>query len=160
MNMLLDISEIRKRKTPGFSAKLMNKTVTEGTGVRLLCKVNGYPKPTVAWLQDGVDLTTATFCTMSSEHSSYFLDIKSALPEHCGTYMCRLTNILGTVECEANLTVDLLEVVPEVIAPVFTKSISDLESSRNGTATFICTATGEPAPKITWYHDSIQLMVK
>ena len=137
----------------------MNKTVSEGSSARLVCKVKGYPKPTVTWLQDGTDLTTSTFCTMSSEHSSYVLNIASALPEHSGSYTCRLTNIMGMAECEANLTVDPAEVIPEVVAPLFTKSLSDVETTRKETATFTCSLTGEPSPKVTWYHDRDQLLV-
>ena len=156
---LSDMDEINKRKKPEFSSKLVNKTVTEGSELKLTCKVKGYPKPTVTWLQEESDLTTAEFCTTSSEGSSQHLHIKSVSLDHGGSFTCRLNNIVGMAECSCNILVEPAEIIPEVQKPSFTVGLTDVTATRNGTAVFTCRASGEPTPKLSWYHDRDLLMV-
>jgi len=45
---------------PVFIAQPLQQIVTEGSNVTLECAANGYPKPSIFWLKDGValDLTS------------------------------------------------------------------------------------------------------
>lgn len=41
---------------PVFIAQPLQQTAVEGSDVTLECAANGYPKPTILWLKDGVAL--------------------------------------------------------------------------------------------------------
>lgn len=45
---------------PVFIAQPLQQTAVEGSDVTLECAANGYPKPTILWLKDGVALDLAS----------------------------------------------------------------------------------------------------
>lgn len=55
---------------PVFVAQPLQQTVIEGSDVTLECAANGYPKPTILWLKDGVALD------LTSSDSRYRIDLR------------------------------------------------------------------------------------
>lgn len=46
---------------PIFIAKPLQQVIIEGSTVTLECAANGYPKPSILWLKDGVAIDVASF---------------------------------------------------------------------------------------------------
>lgn len=42
----------------------------------------------------------------------------------------------------------------EVVAPQFVVTLEDVKVKEGKPAKFVAKATGEPTPKLTWYHDN------
>ena len=78
-------------------------TVTGGETVIFRCIVKGgVPEPSVEWSADNKELRGAN---MTQTNDNGVLMISPASGQHEGRYVCRATNIVGTVTATAQLTV-------------------------------------------------------
>ena len=90
-----------------FPAVLPSATITppsisvnEGELVRLVCEVTGSEPLNVSWtLSDGSPLP------LGIQENGTELVIAAANRSHCGTYVCSVSNMAGTSQDEANVTV-------------------------------------------------------
>ncbi|KRY56600.1 Neogenin -like protein [Trichinella britovi] len=122
-----------------FEAKPISRTVAVGSSVDLICVVNGHPKPKVIWLKDQKELSLNSRRRIIGESSLLISDVSVA---DSGTYTCKASNSLETVESSAALEVN--EAPKAVITPRSTtgKSGSDV--------IFRCDISGYPPPAVTW----------
>ncbi|KAL1238904.1 Neogenin [Trichinella spiralis] len=122
-----------------FEAKPISRTVAVGSSTDLICVVNGHPKPKVIWLKDQKELSLNSRRRIIGESSLLISDVSVA---DSGTYTCRASNSLETVESSAALEVN--EAPKAVITPRSTtgKSGSDV--------IFRCDISGYPPPAVTW----------
>ncbi|XP_042888253.1 titin-like isoform X7 [Penaeus japonicus] len=164
---------------PYFCNKLEQKIeVVEGTSVRLLVKVTGYPRPTIKWHTDGVAVeVTETRTVETYEDGTSALTLHKTTLEDCGEYVCEAMNRNGV-----DTTVTTLVVLPEhtegtstayrkpewvtrmeelkeamsgeQYGPQFTKEITNSRVREMETITFTASFRGNPKPDITWYHNS------
>ncbi|XP_066264224.1 palladin-like [Branchiostoma lanceolatum] len=89
-----------------FSEPLKNLSVTEGSEVRLDCRVAGLPKPTVFWFKDGSEVRPLRLgVEIRAEEDMHTLYIPVAENSHEGVYMCRTENAAGVATCSAMLHV-------------------------------------------------------
>ncbi|KMQ98305.1 neogenin isoform x7 [Lasius niger] len=86
---------------PVFIAQPLQQTAVEGSDVTLECAANGYPKPTILWLKDGVALDLTP-----SFDSRYNLRINGLLPIDAGIFQCIGVNPAGSVQASARLTIN------------------------------------------------------
>lgn len=80
----------------------------------------------------------------SYEEEKLTLVITQSLPEDEGEYTIKAINDKGVATSNA-------EVLIHIEAPVFTQQLEDIVVELSETATFKCTVTGIPTPKVTWY---------
>ena len=76
----------KKEKAPKFSSELKDQTVTEGSEVKLSCKVKGHPTPEITWQLNGSDVRDNSVYNISFDGEKCVLKIKDAKAEYSGTY--------------------------------------------------------------------------
>ena len=81
-----DEKKEKKEKAPKFSSELKDQTVTEGSEVKLSCKVKGQPTPEITWQLNGSDIKDNSVYNISFDGEKCVLKIKDAKAEYSGTY--------------------------------------------------------------------------
>ncbi|KAL9963316.1 hypothetical protein ACROYT_G032508 [Oculina patagonica] len=122
---------------PEVTVSPTSLTVTENQTATFYCSADGNPKPRVSWRKiSGVQLVNT-----DSHHSK--LQIRIVAYNDSGKYVCTATNVLGQVQKEVKLLVE--------VPPQFTK-IPDqvIKIKENTVASITCQAFGSPPPVIQW----------
>lgn len=96
-------SRISMLQTPPTFGKRLEKSqeVNEGEVIELKAKINGSPKPTVAWFKDGepIPLDDARIKTTLLPDGTVKLSIESAKPGDSGAYKLVVKNPNGETAC-------------------------------------------------------------
>ncbi|XP_065918563.1 hemicentin-1-like isoform X2 [Dysidea avara] len=146
---------------PDITAPPDNTTVVNGSAAVFNCTATGYPIPTISWFISGVDLSLsniapfdqegrideafiATMLAIDSTTVMSSLRLTDTMPFLAEDYVCMVSNSLGIVNRTATL---IIYVSASVIQPDNSRVVG-IEGTDH---LFInCTATGIPAPIITW----------
>lgn len=120
---------------PRFSSPLKNKTSNVNSKLVVDCGARGVPVPYYQWLFNGLVITQQQTLNLSLVNVA-----------NQGFYTCIANNSLGLVEGSFYLTVQA--------PPVFIKSPKNQTIPKGQTATFPCSATGDPTPSISWYKSN------
>ncbi|CAL4067925.1 unnamed protein product, partial [Meganyctiphanes norvegica] len=109
---------------PYFCQQLEKRIeIKEGSSVRLLAKIVGYPRPEVKWYADGQPLGINEGRTIESyEDGTEALTLNSAFIDDCGEYTCEAMNRNGidtTTTQLVVLPVTLNEHVSQMLIPNF-----------------------------------------
>ncbi|XP_048268236.1 neogenin isoform X2 [Bombus terrestris] len=136
-------SDIGQESTPPvFIAKPLQQIAIEESTVTLECAANGYPKPSILWLKDGVAIDLASFQSRYSRVAASSLVISNVQEIDDGSYQCRAENEVETLDAAADLIVQ--------VPPRFIRKPEDKVASENQDLEFECEIYGKPEPKITW----------
>ncbi|XP_053686874.1 obscurin [Sabethes cyaneus] len=122
-------------------------TCREGEhNIMLAVKADGYPRPTVQWYIDGMEITESRNEFRVEEEGLYYkLFLKEAKAELHGMYKAKFTNVYGSDECSAKTTV--------LCTPKVRKSLVDTEVDENTTLTLEVEIYAQPEPEITWFKN-------
>ena len=133
---------------PQVSLQPGPKFVAEGSDVTLpTCHVTGYPAPVVTWRKTSGQLPQGR-----AQHSKGVLQISHVRKSDSDAYFCSAVNLLGNVEKKTQLVV--------VSLPVFTvRPPGKVSVAIGDTLTLNCSATGDPAPVISWKRQEAALPV-
>lgn len=82
---------------------MISKTVKEDESVVLECIASGIPKPSFKWYKDDRELSLNTR-VLTHLNGQLLVIVKAELDDE-GTYMCEVSNSLGTARQSAELTV-------------------------------------------------------
>ncbi|KIH44159.1 immunoglobulin I-set domain protein [Ancylostoma duodenale] len=89
-------------------------------------EVVGNPTPTVEWYHDGKLVAHSRTLRTYFDGRVALLKIYRAQMDHAGSYTCKVSNKLGTVESSAVLTVEE-EIAPHVPnMPIFIRKLEDV----------------------------------
>ncbi|XP_050593048.1 neogenin isoform X3 [Bombus affinis] len=136
-------SDIGQESTPPvFIAKPLQQIAIEESTVTLECAANGYPKPSILWLKDGVAIDLSSFQSRYSRVAASSLVISNVQEIDDGSYQCRAENEVETLDAAADLIVQ--------VPPRFIRKPEDKVASENQDLEFECEIYGKPEPKITW----------
>ncbi|XP_017884973.1 neogenin isoform X5 [Ceratina calcarata] len=136
-------SDIDQESTPPvFIAKPLQQEAIEGSTVTLECAANGYPKPSILWLKDGVAIDLTSHESRYSRVAASSLMIRNVQEIDDGSYQCRAENEVETLDAAADLSVQ--------VPPRFTKKPEDKIANENQDLEFECEIYGKPKPRITW----------
>ncbi|XP_020283453.1 neogenin isoform X2 [Pseudomyrmex gracilis] len=127
---------------PVFIAQPLQQVAVEGSDVTLECAANGYPKPTILWLKDGVALDLTSFDSRYRKVAASSLMITDVRESDHGSYQCRAENEVESLDAVAEMIVQ--------VPPKFLKKPEDKFASENQDLEFECEIYGKPAPKIMW----------
>ncbi|XP_011301477.1 neogenin isoform X2 [Fopius arisanus] len=127
---------------PIFVAKPQQQVAVEGSTITLECAANGYPKPSILWLKDGVIVDLATLDSRYREVAASSLMITDVMEEDNGSYQCRAENRVETLDAVAELIVQ--------VPPRFVKRPEDKVANKNQDLEFECEIYGKPEPRVTW----------
>ncbi|XP_051581270.1 hemicentin-1-like isoform X1 [Myxocyprinus asiaticus] len=111
--------------------------------VTLPCRATGFPRPTITWQKEGINIftTEGDFTVLPIGG----LQISKAKVEDSGTYMCVAQNPAGTALGKTKLRVQ--------VPPVITSDIRAYTVALDASVTLQCHSEGSPTPSITWYKD-------
>uniref|UniRef100_A0A8C9Z2R7 Neogenin 1a n=1 Tax=Sander lucioperca TaxID=283035 RepID=A0A8C9Z2R7_SANLU len=110
-----------------------------GTSVLLPCLVTGYPVPHIRWMF-GDKLINRN----SSPHvlGGGSVQISNLTEEDAGIYTCMAENTNGTIEAQAQLTIQ--------VPPQFVKRPDNIYAYESMDIVFECEVSGSPAPTVKW----------
>lgn len=91
------------RQTPKFTKPLQDRVARVGESIVLECQGTGQPTPRLSWIKNGVPLQEGDRYVLVQE--SQYLLILDIQVDDAGTYICELTNILGTIRGPVKLSV-------------------------------------------------------
>ncbi|CAG5054402.1 unnamed protein product [Parnassius apollo] len=120
-----------------YGRKFVN--AREGERIRILCEVDGVPKPEVKWTFNGALIKKSLHQQIYRDNTLSF----EATMSTAGSYTCEAINKLGT----ASKTTEVVTYAPASIVPPIQSS---LESIVGNSLTLPCQASGYPKPKIEW----------
>ncbi|XP_063985766.1 neogenin isoform X2 [Diachasmimorpha longicaudata] len=127
---------------PIFIAKPHQQVAIEGSTITLECAANGYPKPTILWLKDGITVDLAALDSRYREVAASSLMITDVMEEDNGSYQCRAENRVETLDAVAEVVVQ--------VPPRFVKRPEDKVANKNQDLEFECEISGKPEPRVTW----------
>ncbi|KAK6631106.1 hypothetical protein RUM43_014202 [Polyplax serrata] len=129
-------------KAPIFITKPKSVTVREGETIVLDCAANGYPRPWLLWLKDGVAIDMAEVNGRVSKLGSGSLQIINATEKDSGVYQCRAENLEDSVDAPTTVQVQ--------VPPRFQKVPQDTIAYEKQDLELGCQAYGKPEPRIQW----------
>ncbi|XP_056629538.1 obscurin isoform X9 [Diorhabda sublineata] len=135
------------KKPPKIIKGLTDMTVTEhDKDVKLDIKLEAFPKPTVKWYLDEVEIqeTRTEFTRIESDDGATLI-IKEVASELSGQYTCKLSNECGSTETSAKLTVNC--------APRIIKHLSDTTVEEGATLHLEVEVDGCPTPTVKWLRN-------
>ncbi|XP_046823070.1 obscurin isoform X4 [Vespa crabro] len=144
---ILDQTRVQVSGVPRFKTKLIDVSVNEGdANVELAVEVDGYPKPSVQWFIDDVEITEKrTEYTRIEEGDRYKLVMKDVKAEMTGSYTCKVENEYGENKCHADFVVKT--------RPKLLKKLTDQRIKEGDTLKLTVEISGTPEPEIKWYKD-------
>uniref|UniRef100_A0A8C0H227 Ig-like domain-containing protein n=1 Tax=Chelonoidis abingdonii TaxID=106734 RepID=A0A8C0H227_CHEAB len=90
---------------PSFTRKLKESNGLLGSFVVLECKVYGSPPISVSWFHEGYEVTSGDKYQTTLTDNACSLKVNTLKESDMGTYSCTATNVAGSDECSAYLTV-------------------------------------------------------
>ncbi|KAJ8919920.1 hypothetical protein NQ315_006449 [Exocentrus adspersus] len=138
---------VNVKKAPKITKGLQNMTVKEhDKNVTFDVKMEAFPKPTVKWYLDEVEIQeTRKEFTRQESDDGVQLVIKEVTSELSGQYTCRLSNECGTAETSAKLTVNC--------APRIIKELEDVTIEEGATLHLEVEVDGCPPPTVKWLRN-------
>ncbi|XP_044021287.1 obscurin isoform X7 [Aphidius gifuensis] len=125
---------------------------TGDTNVEFVIEAAGYPRPTVKWYINDIEITEEkTEYETANDGDIHKLIIKEAKTEFSGNYTCKLTNFFGSNSSSANLIV--------YCKPKIVKKLSDQKLTEGETLKLKVQITGTPDPEIKWFKDGQEVDV-
>ncbi|XP_069815234.1 obscurin isoform X2 [Dendropsophus ebraccatus] len=147
-----EISSIQQRfslpmwSPPHFIEVLGDCTAELGETVKLACRVNGTPKPTVTWYKDGRGVEVDPHhIIIEDPDGSCTLILDNMTGADSGQYMCFACSPAGTASTLGKILVQ--------VPPRFVNKIRNVYFVDGEDAQFSCIVEGAPYPQIRWYKD-------
>lgn len=136
---------------PEITSKPENAVISIGKTIKFECTVSGYPIPEVTWYKGDELLSDNDRYKMETKQKNTFLfSLRSAIKEDAGEYKVKVSNSSGQAEEKFMLNVQG--------SPEFTKPLNQAsESLEKSQCILEVSATGNPAPNITWIKNKITL---
>ncbi|XP_067052633.1 neural cell adhesion molecule 1-like [Acropora muricata] len=110
---------------------------TEGYDIKLECRSDGRPSPTVTWRKNGG-------YPLIKFKAGERLVIVNASRSDAGDYLCTAENGIGNVQASAEINVNVF-FAPSIDSEVLNQTLNETQDMR-----MVCTASGNPQPVITW----------
>ncbi|XP_017959892.1 protein sax-3 isoform X1 [Drosophila navojoa] len=137
---------------PSFSKKPTNKKVGLNGQVQLPCVATGNPPPTVFWTKEGVSTLMFPNSSHGRQHitADGTLQINDVQQDDEGFYMCSAFSVVDSATVRVYLQVSTVDERPP---PIIQIGPANQTLSKGSVATMPCRATGNPTPRVKWFHD-------
>lgn len=139
---------------PSIVKNLKNLEITEGSIIELSCDVSGTPRPTAQWFKEDSPIQTNEKIQIINQENKHILKIDNCLENvDSGNYSVQFKNDFGTSETKATVTI--------LIPPKFTQPLEEKTFGYlNKSAELVVKVLAKPAPKIKWFKDNKELIIK
>ncbi|NXM99795.1 TITIN protein, partial [Sylvia borin] len=135
---------------PSFTRKLKETYGQLGSSAVLECKVYGSPPILVSWFHDGQEITSGEKYQATLTDNTCSLKVNGLQESDMGTYLCTATNVAGSDECSAFLSVRE--------PPSFVKKPEPLDVLSGANITFTSIIKGSPPLEVKWFRGSVELV--
>lgn len=142
-------------KAPSFLVPLEPQNVPSGVVVTLSVEVAAEPEANFRWYHDDKIVKKSRDFQIISEKNKSKLIIMEAFEEDAGEYCCKAENSVGSCVTKALLSVE--PSLEEQVPPKFTFQLSPLTVMDGEEVRFTCDVEGRPMPKVTWYHNGLEI---
>ncbi|XP_046556056.1 obscurin-like [Haliotis rubra] len=117
------VTHLEMADPPTIVVPLKETTFVERGSGQLLCRIDGYPAPSVKWSKDWRPLSETSRIYVSHEKpDTWTMNINNVMSMDEGQYMVVAENVAGKVHCSCRLTVE--DVMP-------TRSTTDFKDTSN-----------------------------
>lgn len=149
---LLIISSLPSTAPPSFFKKPSNKKVGLNGQVQLPCVATGNPPPSVFWSKEGVSTLMFPNTTHGRQQvtAEGTLQINDVQQEDEGFYVCSAFSVVDSSTVRIYLQVSTVDERPP---PIIQIGPSNQTLPKGSVATMPCRATGNPTPRVKWFHD-------
>ena len=139
---------------PSIVKNLKNLEIAEGSTIELSCDVSGTPKPTAQWFKENIPIEINERIQIINQENKHCLKIDNCLENvDSGNYSVQFKNEFGTSDTKATVTI---LIPPKFSLPLEEKTFGYL----NKTAELIVKILAKPVPKIKWFKDNKELIIK
>ena len=90
---------------PSFTRRLKETNGLSGSSVVMECKVYGSPPISVSWFHEGNEISSGRKYQTTLTDNTCALTVNMLEESDAGSYTCIATNVAGSDECSAPLTV-------------------------------------------------------
>lgn len=154
---------IKISAVPVLTVRPSAQTVEAGQDVRFQCLAQGSPPPFVFWSIEGdrslifAGSSSDRFRATTSSEDRTVLLLRNTTVQDTGTVVvCSAVNEAGSASARTRLTITSREDRPP---PVIMRGPSNQTLPFKSMAVLSCEATGNPLPVISWYKDTIPVLV-
>lgn len=103
--LLFLVSHSDRTVPPSFTRKLKETNGLSGSSVVMECKVYGSPPISVSWFHEGNEISSGRKYQTTLTDNTCALTVNMLEESDSGDYTCIATNMAGSDECSAPLTV-------------------------------------------------------
>ncbi|XP_021713428.1 twitchin isoform X4 [Aedes aegypti] len=150
LNLNIESEQESTKNAPIFVEKPHIVSLDNGKLVRMECKVKTDLKPDITWTREGriIQETSKLKITMTAEKDVYHISLvlKDPQTEDSGTYKCNIKNILG--ELNANLILNI------EIVPVIKEKPKLVTNVKKRTASIECAVASRFKPECIWMKET------
>lgn len=155
---------------PNFVKFLENGFAKEGGSFEFCCTVTGNPLPTVQWFKNDTCVDNVKDYCISYNNGEAVLRFEEVFLEDQAVFTCKATNMVGTAQCSAGLSVQcnnrviqfrfdkiiqnkIISALQPSEMPVFRVPLSNIMARVGQKIKLECEITGTPRPDIFWSHN-------
>ncbi|XP_066993446.2 obscurin isoform X3 [Anabrus simplex] len=137
-----------------LGSKMEDRTTYESLSTVYEVRASGIPRPEAKWYKDGEEIKSSGRMKISDSGDTYKLEISDLQGSDAGVYKCKIINRLGEKSQESKLS---LKSVNEYRKPIVKTPLANTSVPKNEEAVQKCIITGDPIPKVTWFHDDVEV---
>ncbi|KAI0984835.1 hypothetical protein GJ496_004613 [Pomphorhynchus laevis] len=178
LHTIVKTSFDRREALPKFILRMNDTSVLEGETAQFRCQVFSSTTPTVKWCRYGKEIKQSLRFVKSSKGTLNLLEIRKCTKEDQGNYEVVVSNQYGEQSMERTLIVQAITEkieppqimqsyfesrrvripietswVEETRGPSFTYQLRSRVVAAGQPVKLMCTYSGIPTPKITWFKD-------
>ncbi|KAL5290626.1 hypothetical protein ACFFRR_010159 [Megaselia abdita] len=144
-----------KYSSPQFIRQLQDCSAKEGDRVIFECEVIGNPEPHIEWFKDGVSIqNNLDYKTFRSGKSCTLL-IDEVFNADSATFICRASNLVGTCDTVAKLSIKEHVHQSQMTPPQILKYLENGRAREGSSYHFTVLASGNPLPTVQWFKNNI-----
>ncbi|XP_049314958.1 titin homolog isoform X14 [Bactrocera dorsalis] len=142
-----------KYASPRFNRQLKDAITREGDKFTFECEVVGNPEPAVEWFKDGISIQNNPDYKTTYERGICRLVIEETFTADSARFSCRASNLVGSNETSANLSVRENAIEMQMVPPRIVRFLESGKATEGSTFEFLCVVSGNPLPTVQWYKN-------
>ncbi|XP_067644771.1 uncharacterized protein zormin isoform X1 [Eurosta solidaginis] len=142
-----------KYASPWFNRHLKDAITREGDKFTFECEVSGNPEPAIEWFKDGISIQNNPDYKTTYDHGLCRLVIEETFTADSARFSCRASNLVGSNETSANLSVRENAIEVQMVPPRIVRFLESGKATEGSTFQFVCVVSGNPLPTVQWYKN-------
>ncbi|CAD7002826.1 unnamed protein product, partial [Ceratitis capitata] len=142
-----------KYVSPRFNRLLKDAITREGDKFTFECEVSGNPEPVVEWFKDSISIQNNPDYKTTYDRGVCRLVIEETFTADSARFSCRASNLVGSNETSANLSVRENAIEMQMVPPRIVRFLESGKATEGSTFQFLCVVSGNPLPTVQWYKN-------